>query len=69
MRQESGEPVSLLRLPEVETRVGLRRSAIYDRIARGAFPRPVKLGDRVSAWDSREIDRWVFDMLECGQRQ
>lgn len=49
----------LLRLPEVMARTGLGRSAIYDRIKAGAFPRQIKLGPRTSTWDERSIDAWI----------
>jgi prophage regulatory protein len=51
--------LSLERLPKVKTRSALSRSEIYRRIALGTFPAPVKLGERASAWDSREIDAWI----------
>lgn len=50
----------LERLPRVKARTGLSRSEIYRRITAGDFPAPVKLGERCSAWDSREIDGWVL---------
>ena len=46
---------TLLRRPEVEARSGLKRAAIYARIAAGLLPRPVKIGVRVSGWPAREI--------------
>lgn len=49
----------LLRLPEVMARTGLSRSELYRKVASGDFPGPVKLGERASAWDSREVDRWI----------
>src|SRR3546814_9400490 len=64
MSSQMQEPVSLLRLPEVKRRVGLSRSTIYARIGRGEFPRPINLGAAVSAWDSREIDRWIAERSE-----
>ena len=51
--------LSLERLPSVRARTGLSRSEIYRRIASGDFPPPVKLGERASAWNSAEIDRWI----------
>lgn len=51
--------ICLLRLPEVSKRVALSRSEIYRRIAAGDFPTPVKLGERVSAWNAAEIDSWI----------
>nr|WP_321444588.1 AlpA family phage regulatory protein [uncultured Cohaesibacter sp.] len=44
-----------LRLPDVEIRVGLRRSAIYEAIKDNRFPKPVKLGIRAVAWAESEI--------------
>ena len=46
---------TLLRLRDVETRTGLRRSHLYALAARGEFPKPLKLGDRASAWIEREV--------------
>jgi len=52
-------PVRLLRLPDVLGRVGISRSAIYELVQRGAFPQPVKLATRCTAWVESEIDGWV----------
>jgi prophage regulatory protein len=48
--------VSILRLPSVELTIGLRKSAIYDRIDRGLFPAPVDLGPRSVGWVSTEVE-------------
>jgi len=49
----------LLRLPEVQHRVGLRRSEIYRRVRLGAFPRPIRLGTNAVAWLESDLDAWV----------
>ena len=49
----------ILRLPEVKRLVGLGRSAIYERIGRGEFPRPVRLGPRSVGWHAAEIEAWI----------
>jgi len=41
-REEAKRPERLLRLPAVAARLGMSRSWIYDEIAAGRFPRPVK---------------------------
>ena len=46
---------TLLRRPEVEACTGLRRAAIYMRIADGLLSGPIKIGVRVSGWPAREI--------------
>lgn len=49
----------ILRLPEVKARTTLGRSTIYDAIARGDFPQPMKLGLRAVGWIEAEVDAWV----------
>ena len=48
-----------LRRPEVEARSGLSRSTIYAWMARGDFPKPVKLSGRMVAWREQDIDDWL----------
>ncbi len=49
----------LLRLPEVESVTGVRRSYIYAKIQTGDFPKPVKIGPKATAWPSSEIQDWI----------
>jgi prophage regulatory protein len=50
----------IIRKPELPHFVGLRSSVIADMIARGLFPRPVKLNPngRAVGWLSSEIAAW-----------
>ncbi len=52
-------PLRLLRLPEVISRVGLKRSSIYQRMAEGRFPKARSLGPRCAVWVETEIDAWI----------
>lgn len=52
-----------IRLPEVEARVGMKRSTIYRRIAKGTFPKPRKLAVNISAWPESAINEWVMQMM------
>jgi prophage regulatory protein len=56
---EAMPPTRLLRLPEVIARVGLRRSAIYQRMSEGRFPRSRSLGPKCAVWVEAEIDEWI----------
>lgn len=56
-------PQALLRMPAVRARVGLGRSTLYQKIACGEFPAPVRIGPRAVAWDSRAIDAWIAARL------
>ena len=49
----------LIRLPEVMNRVGLKRSAIYQRMSEGRFPKSHSLGIRYTVWLETDIDAWI----------
>ena len=53
------EPTSLLRIRDVCQRVGLSRTAVYDKMAEGDFPQPVRLSTRNVRWRSDEIAAWI----------
>ena len=53
----------LIRLPEVQHRVGLGRSTIYRWMAEGRFPKPVRLGGYAVAWTENEITEWIAGRL------
>ena len=57
----------MLRLPEVETTSGLKRSTIYKKIKEAAFPPPVKLTERSSASRESEIQEWIgnLEVSDC----
>lgn len=59
---DSALPPRLLRLPEVMDRVGLRRSAIYQRMSEGRFPKCRTLGPKCSVWVEAEINAWIDDI-------
>ena len=61
---ETRRVTRLIRLPEVQHRVGLGRSTIYRWMAEGKFPKPVQLGGHAVAWPEDEIVRWVECRLE-----
>jgi len=63
-RSDQGGPIPaspprLLRLPEVMARVGLKRSAIYQRMSEGTFPKSRSLGRKCAVWVEAEIDAWI----------
>lgn len=61
-----GKHPRLIRLPEVMDRVGLRRTAVYERVKAGEFPKPRSLGPRCSVWVEAEVDAWVNQVIENG---
>jgi prophage regulatory protein len=55
----------LMRLPEVLQHTGLPRSTLYARINSGTFPRPVKISERSSAWQSDLIQEWIEGRIKA----
>jgi len=55
---------SVLRLPQVKNQTGLSRSAIYQRITEGAFPKQFSLGGgRAVGWLEADIQDWIKQRL------
>lgn len=65
MKRPSRASDRLLRLPEVFAKIGLSRSAIYDRLDPKSqrydpsFPKPAQIGARAIAFSERELDAWI----------
>ncbi len=59
----SSPPDRLLRLPEVQRLTGLGRSAIYQQMKGGFFPRSVKVGPRASTWSEAAVQAWIHQRL------
>ena len=49
---------NILRRHDVERVTGLPRSTIYDKVAKGTFPKPVQLSERAVGWLENEIADW-----------
>lgn len=56
-------PTKMLRRKEVEKRTGLKRSTIYENMANGTFPNPIKIGARVVCWLEHEIEAWLQEQI------
>jgi prophage regulatory protein len=49
----------ILRRRQVEAQTGLSRSAIYEGVLQGTFPRPIHIGTRAVGWLAAEVDAWI----------
>ena len=56
-------PTALIRRKAVSDKTGLGRSAIYQRMAEGTFPKQVKLGRELVAWVESEVDAWIAERI------
>lgn len=58
----------ILRRPQVTARTGFPRSTLYLKIARGEFPRPIKIGARAVGWLADDIDAWITERVAESRR-
>jgi predicted DNA-binding transcriptional regulator AlpA len=49
----------ILRIGDVEFKVGLKRTSIFKREKEGTFPKRVELGQIAAGWLESEIDEWI----------
>lgn len=59
--EQPNSSLHILRLPDLERKIGLRKSQIYGLMAAGQFPPAIKLTARVSGWLEHEIDNWLLN--------
>jgi prophage regulatory protein len=59
-------PTQLRRLPQVQELTGLSRSTIYQFIADGKFPSPVRIGARAVAWRESDLLAWQNALVKTG---
>ena len=55
--------VTLMKRQQVEAVTSLSRSTLYDMMAKGRFPKPVRLGPSRVAWRERAV---VAFLEQCG---
>ena len=53
------EAQRILRRDEVLRLIGLKKSALYELMAEGHFPRPMKLGERAVGWRAGDVAAWL----------
>lgn len=53
----------LLRLPEVLSLTGCKKSTIYSMLQENRFPKPVRLSARMVTWPETAVLQWVQDRI------
>ena len=56
MAQQIKEALKILRIKQIKAQTGLPNSTVYYHIKEGLFPRPIKLGERMSGWLEIEVN-------------
>jgi len=52
----------LLSVKQVKEIVSLSVSTIWARVKQGTFPKPHKLGDKITRWKSSEVQQWMNEI-------
>jgi prophage regulatory protein len=58
----------IYRRRQVESIVGIKRSAIYDNIRRGDFPAPIQISARAVGWRKSAIDAFLASRPAAGRK-
>jgi len=45
----------------------MRRSAIYDGMKKGTFPKPIKLSKKAIGWTTESIEQWVAERVAASK--
>ena len=56
-----------IRLKEVKQQISLSRTAIYEKIKAGEFPKPYPLGARAVGFLASEIDAWIESRITAAE--
>lgn len=52
-----------IRVREASKKTGLSKSSLYDLMARGEFPKVIRLGGRSVALIESEVDAWMAERI------
>ena len=65
---EASNSLKIIRLPAVQNRTGLSRSAIYLKISKGEFPSSISLGVRAVGWLEEDVSNWIRKQIQKGEQ-
>ncbi len=67
MAEKQLTPLKIEKRKQVEARTGLSRSSIYQKVAEGTFPKPIRLSAQSVGWLSHEIDEWIEQRIRASR--
>lgn len=71
--ENSGLQMRILRIKQVQDRLGLSRSTIYDRMNAKSprydreFPKPLRLGASAIGWLEESVNEWIRNRIESSR--
>lgn len=61
--------ICFIRLPEVSKRLAMGKSTILAMVARGDFPKAVKLNQKNVAWPESVVNDWALARVSLAKQQ
>lgn len=55
----------LIDIEEVSNIVGMKRSAIYNRVRSGEMPSPIRLSGRCTRWKLSQVHAWIESKVQA----
>lgn len=55
----------LLPIAKVIDKTSKSRSAIYDEVKAGTFPKPIRISSNRVAWPEPAVDAWIVSKMEA----
>ena len=55
----------ILRMREVLRQIGVSRSTVYNLMAKGDFPKPIRIGAQAVGWRASDIEAWIASRGEA----
>ena len=56
--------MKVLKVKQVATEINVSVPQVYKLVSLGRFPKPIKLGERGSAWLLSEVDAWLQSRVD-----
>lgn len=57
----------IYRIKELVSLLGVSKETIYYWIRQGSFPKPIKLGSRLSGWLGEDVLKWLEERKDHSQ--
>lgn len=59
------QSIHFYRVSQLQERLKISRSTIWSWCKQGKFPKPIKLGENCTAWNSKDIDKWLEQKINA----
>jgi predicted DNA-binding transcriptional regulator AlpA len=65
MKYQNNPQPRYLREKDLLKVIPISKSTLWRKVARGAFPKPIKLSEKITVWRTEDIEDW-FNEQEIG---